>query len=207
MLTAFEKTLKLNFISNAQIIAIPRFTSKGRPAQGRLPDHFDYHIAGAIASKPQERIRRLQRQSCFILASNQLNWENLSNQQLIAAYKDPHQVEGAFRFLKDPLFMASTLFLNSPKRIMALMMIMTLSLLVYAALEHRIRQGLKTQNITFPNQKRQLVSNPTARWVFQFFSGIHVLTIQHAREFVLNLNDHQIALLNLLGEHYVKLYS
>ena len=47
------------------------------------------------------------------------------------------------RFLKDPLFLASSLFLKSPKRIMALMMVMTLCLLVYAALQHRIRQRLE----------------------------------------------------------------
>jgi hypothetical protein len=39
------------------------------------------------------------------------------------------------------LFMASTVFLKSAQRIMALAMIMTLSLLVYSALEHRIRES------------------------------------------------------------------
>ena len=39
--------------------------------------------------------------------------------------------ERGFRFLKDPLFFASSLFLKNPKRIMALLMVMLLSLLVY----------------------------------------------------------------------------
>jgi transposase len=90
---------------------------------------------------------------------------------------------------------------------MALMMVMTLSLLVYAALEHRIRESLKTHNQTFPNQKGQLISNPTARWVFQFFTGIHVLLLEKTPEFVLNMNESQMALLKLLGERYEKLYS
>ena len=87
------------------------------------------------------------------------------------------------------------------------MMVMTLSLLVYAALEHRIRERLKARNETFPNQKGQLINNPTARWVFQFFAGIHVLMIEQTQEVVLNMNEHQIALVNLLGEPYVNLYS
>ena len=37
--------------------------------------------------------------------------------------------------------MASTLFLKPPKRIMALMAVMTPCLMVYAALEHRILPG------------------------------------------------------------------
>ena len=131
----------------------------------------------------------------------------LSDEQLIAAYKDQQKVERGFRFLKDPMFMASTLYLKSPQRIMALMMVMTLCLLVYAALEYRIREALKQTNETFPNQKGKPVDNPTARWVFQFFAGIHVLIIGQVCELVLNLNQYHAALLKLLGERYEELYS
>jgi transposase len=52
---------------------------------------------------------------------------------------------------------------------MALLMVMSVCLLVYAALEYRIRQALKEQGATFPNQKGQPVQNPTARWVLHNF--------------------------------------
>lgn len=190
-----------------QVNALRRFEGKGRPAKGRKPDFYVYRLEGALASRPQERTRKLERKSCFILATNQLGCEALSNAELIDAYKDQQKVERGFRFLKDPMFMASTLYLKSPKRIMALMMVMTLCLLVYAALEHRIREALKEFNETFPNQKGKPVANPTARWVFQFFAGIHVLVIEQMRELVLNLNEHHAALLKLLGERYEGLYS
>ena len=206
-LAYFTKKLKVSAVHDAEIKAIPRFKGRGRPAEGRKPDGFDYHIEGAMASNVQEHLRRLQRKSCFILASNELDSALLSDKELIAAYKDQQKVERGFRFLKDPLFMASTLFLKSPKRIMALMMVMTLSLLVYAALEHRIRETLKTHNESFPNQKGQWVANPTARWVFQFFAGIHLLVINHSLELVLNMNLHQTTLLKLLGVHYEKIYA
>ena len=102
--------------------------------------------------------------------------------------------------------MANTLFLKSPKRIMALMMIMTLCLLVYGALEYRIRQTLQQHQQTFPNQLGTTTAKPTARWVFQFFAGIHVLVCDSWREAVLNCNVYHHQLLNLLGEHYVRLY-
>ena len=92
-------------------------------------------------------------------------------------------------------------------RIMALMMVITLCLLLDAALEHRIREALKEFNETFPNQKGKPVGNPTARWVFQFFAGIHVLVIEQLRELVLNLNEHHAALLKWLGAQYEALYS
>lgn len=103
--------------------------------------------------------------------------------------------------------MASTLFLKSPKRIMAFMMVMTLCLLVYATLEYRIRGALKAHDTTFPNQKDEAAMAPSARWVFQYFSGIHVLTIAQMQGLVLNLNEHHTTLLRLLGAQYELLYS
>ena len=48
---------------------------------------------------------------------------------------------------------------------MALLMVRTVCLLVYAALEYRSRKALKDSPTTFPNQKGQLGQNPTARRV------------------------------------------
>jgi len=206
-LTAFEKTLKMTGVTDAQVTALGRYRGKGRPAHHRAPDCYVYRISGSLASNPVQRTRRLERKSCFILATNQLDSVALSDEQLLAAYKDQQRVERGFRFLKDPLFMASTLFLKSPQRLMALMMVMTLCLLVYAALEYRIREVLTEHHETFPNQQGRAVSNPTARWVFQYFSGIHLLLIARLQTLVLNVNEHHAALLRLLGHRYERLYS
>ena len=150
----------------------------------------------------------LQRKSCFIIATNQLDCVALPSEELITVYKkDQQKVERGFRFLKDPMFMASTLFLKSPERIMALMMVMTLCLLVYSALELRIRDALQANSATFVDQKGKPTANPTARWVFQFFAGIHILVIERMGELVLNLNALHLNLLAILGERYQQLYS
>jgi transposase len=206
VLGEFEKELKFTFLNNIQIIKLPHFNDKGRPKQGKEPDFYTFRVEGSIASQLQHRSRLLQRKSCFILATNQLDCAALSCDDLIATYKDQQKVERGFRFLKDPMFMASQLFLKSPKRIMALMMVMTLCLVVYAALEFRIRAALRESGGAFPNQKGKLIKNPTVRWVFQFFSGIHVLIVDGVREFVSNLNDFHVFLLDLLGVDYRRLY-
>ncbi|MCP4492525.1 MAG: IS1634 family transposase [Gammaproteobacteria bacterium] len=206
-LSRFEKSLKVLSIHNAQVVALPRHKGQGRPAEGKKPDFYVYRIEGNPASLLQEKTRLLERKSCFILATNEPDYKELSDEELLKACKDQQKVERGFRFLKDPMFMASTLFLKSRKRIMALMMVMTLCLLVYAALEHRIREALDIKNETFPDQKGKPISTPTARWVFQFFSGIHLLIIGGTQQIVLNLNEHHLRLLKLLGGRYEKLYS
>jgi transposase len=44
---------------------------------------------------------------------------------------------------------------------MALLRVMTVCLLVYAALESRLRTGLKEHAATFPDQKGKRIQNPT----------------------------------------------
>jgi transposase len=82
--------------------------------------------------------------------------------------------------------MASSFFLESKRRIMALLMVMTLCLPVYSALEWRIRQGLQTEGKSFPDQKGNPTQRPTARWVFESFLGIYV-PFEAQRRLVLNM--------------------
>jgi transposase len=206
-LVAFEKSRPLTEVASYTMVEVPHYNGRGRPRQAQTPHSITYRIEGALACRLEQRTLRLQRQSCFILATNQLDAQALSDEELIQAYKDQQKVERGFRFLKDPLFLASSLYLKSPKRIMALLMVMTLCLLVYAALEYRLRQALKAQNQSFLNQRGQPVQNPTMRWIFQLFVGLHLLIIHPLQILVLNLKEHHRQVLQLLGPPYEPLYS
>jgi hypothetical protein len=109
---------------------------------------------------------------------------------VLAGNQGQMHAERGFRFLKDPQFFGSSLSLTKPERIMALFMVMTVCLLVYAALEYRIRKALKDHDATFPDQTGKPLQNPTARWVFHYFVGIHVLCQAGQRPIVLNLTKY-----------------
>ena len=206
-LQTFCDQLKLVKMVASQIISEPYYESSGRPKKGQQPTGVRYFIEGIFLPCEAACQSQINRKSCFILATNQMNCTELSEQGIIDTYKNQQKVERGFRFLKDPLFHAATLYLKSPKRIMALMMIMTLCLLVYAALEHRIREALNKADEAFPNQQGKLIQNPTARWVFQFFTGIHLLRTQETPQIILNLNEHHQRLIHLLGKKYELFYS
>ncbi len=80
-----------------------------------------------------------QVKACFVLGTN-IGTSELSDAEVIAAYKGQSSVEGGFRFLKDPLFFVSSLFVKKPSRIEGLLMVMTLALLVYSVAQRRLRQ-------------------------------------------------------------------
>ena len=102
---------------------------------------------------------------------------------MLSAYKAQNvSVERGFRFLKDPLFFASSLFLEKPQRIMALLMVMGLALLVYALAERWLRTELIKQNQTLVNQVGKPTQRPTLRRIFQVFEGIDVLLTQQGED-------------------------
>ena len=206
-LATFEQDLQVTFLTTSAVRATPRYGKRGRPRQGVPPDQVVYQIEGALASSLATRQARVDQHSCFILATNELDTLQLPPQELLAGYKGQVHAERGFRFLKDPQFLAASLYLKKPERIMALLMVMTVCLLVYAALEYRIRQVLQANDATFPNQKGQRIQNPTARWVFHYFVGIHLLSVSGQWPLVLNLTEEHCSLLKLLGKPYMQLYG
>lgn len=116
----------------------------------------------------------IEQKSCFVLASN-ADEKDLSNEAIFEHYKAQSHVERGFRFLKDPLFFVSSLFIKKPSRIDALLMVMTLALLVYSIAQRRLRANMAKAKQTIPNQINKPIANPTLRWVFQCFEGINLV--------------------------------
>ena len=64
-----------------------------------------------------------------------------------------------------------SIFLKLPRRVEALMMVMTLCLMVYNFGQYKLRERLKKQQTTLPNQLGKGVHNPTLKWIFQLMEG------------------------------------
>lgn len=205
-LATFAQGLQATFVAQSTIQPIPRYAKRGRPGQGIPPDQVMYQLEGALAMRIAVRQALVDQHSCFLLATNELDDALLPPQELLAGYKGQAQAERGLRFLKDPQFLASSLYLKKPERSMALLMVMTICLLVYAALEYRIRTALTEHEATFPDQKGKRIQNPTARWVFHYFVGIHVLCPPQQWPIVVNLTEEHQHLLQLLGNRYAWFY-
>ena len=83
---------------------------------------------------------------------------------------------------------------------------MTCCLMIYAALEYKIRQELQAQEAYFPDLKYKPGQRPTARWVFLCFQGIEVLKIENERELVLNVKERNRTIIDCLGATYQLIY-
>jgi transposase len=188
----------------AQVVPLKKYAKAGRPAKDAVAQIVGWQVSGQMRLKEEaveEKRRRLGR---FIVATNVLDEAELSHVQLLNVYKEQGSaVERGFRFLRDPLFFADSLFLKSPARIMAMIMIMGLALLVYALAERQIRRQLAAQNETIPDQKGKPTQRPTMRRVAQIFEGVDLLTIRRNNQVVarkiLNMTDVRRKIVSLLG--------
>jgi transposase len=153
--------------------------------------------------------RKPCRSACWIVGTNVLDLTVLSDQQLVTTYKDQGGAERGFRFLKDPLFLASSVFVKKPERVMALSFIMVLCLLIYRLAECRLRSRLAETQQTIPDQVQKPTARPTMRWVFQCFEGVELLHVQTPATslvLVLRLQPVHQLILTLLGPLYEKIY-
>jgi len=148
--------------------------------------------------------------SCYTLGTN-IDKSNLSDEEIIKAYKRQNSsIENmGFRFLKDPIFFTSSLFLKKNSRIEGLLTIMTLSLLIYSIAQRRARNILEASDDTVPNQINKPIKKPTARWLFQLMDGINAVKIEIGNSIynvIQGLTDLKKKIAGLFGENVSKIY-
>lgn len=147
--------------------------------------------------------------SKFIIATNVLDNIKLPAEDVLGEYKNQFKVEKGFRFLKNPLCMADSIYLKNEKRIISLSMVMLITLLVYAVAERALRKALVERNLSIKNQVNKPVQNPTMRWVFQTMEDVIVLRYSENDKIitkVTNLTDELVLIIGLLGNQCMKRY-
>lgn len=204
----YQRTLlkyKYLEVNDFEIIEVQKYPTIGRPKKGSAALITGYQIRGVAASSLVNKQQIESSKGFFILATNDME-TTFSFQEVLETYKSQQSVERGFRFLKSPDFLVSALFLKKPERIEALLMVMTLCLLVYAALEYKIRKKLHENGENFLNQKKKPTKNPTTRWVFFCFLGLHIVYINGEKKQVTNLKSRHQIILHCLGPPYQKMY-
>ncbi|TWX73070.1 IS1634 family transposase [Colwellia sp. C1TZA3] len=149
----------------------------------------------------------VEQKSCFILATN-IYKKALSLEGLLKHYKAQFEVEKEFKFLKEPLFFVSSLFIKKPSRIDILLMVMTLSLLIYSIAQRRMKANLKKEKkrTIIADQINKEIPNPTLRWVVPCFEEINLLQ-QGEKISLVGFDELREKIIRLIGGHALHLYK
>jgi len=203
------KKLKYHKIVDRQCIAHQKYKGKGRPTTN-TPTETTWQITATFNEQQAAIDKAIEQKSCFVLATN-VDEKEMDNETILQRYKSQSTVERGFRFLKDPLFFVSSLFLKKPSRIDALLMIMLLSLLVYSIAQRRMRATMKSQKATVPSQINQPNPSPTLRWMFQCFEGINLVQPSEKYDYstiILDgMDELRLRVTTYLGERVAWLYK
>jgi transposase len=208
---ALDKLIKAypyHVIGKTELVTIEKYKGRGRPSADAQKTVLGVSLKAEIMRNVEAIEVETRRKGRFIIATNQTL--GLDPAEIVRSYKDQQSVERGFRFLKDPWFMADRLFLKSPKRIEALMAIMTLCLMIYNIAQFKLRGELMRRNETLPNQRKRQTTAPTLRWVFQMMEGVIVLRQSQAvcaETCVLNLSEVRQKIISLFGETAQKIYG
>jgi transposase len=185
-----KKQLKLHEVTFS-IVAVKKYASKGRPKADEVPETIGYQIEYSLSFNKQAIAEMRARKGRFVLATNQLDENILSNEEILSEYKGQSGTERGFKFIKDDTFQVDSVFLKTPERIDALMMVMTLCLMVYGVSEYELHQSMREKNETIPSQTKKPTSTPSLRWVYFLFRVVNELTVTrggHEQKLVVNLN-------------------
>src|SRR5215831_15073969 len=208
-LAALAESWRYHHVASTELSEHKRYAGKGRPSVTPPIKASAWQMQAKVRPNAEAIRQSKQHKGCFVLGTN-IEADGLKDEEVIAAYNAQSQVEGGFRFLKDPLFFVSSLFVKKPTRIQGLLMVMTLALLVYSVAQRRLRQELVRHKESLPNQINQLTQRPTLRWVFQLLEGINRVRVSvqgQIHDLIEGLNEVQIKILRLFGQEVCQIYQ
>jgi len=198
-LMCFQDSLK-GYTLSASLVSVTAKAAPGRPkrTESAKPPSLGYQWQATLERTAEYEAQCRQRHQRFILATNVLDEDAYPAERLLREYKGQQQVERGFRFLKDPLFFTSSVFVKKPQRVEALALVMALTLLVYSLGQRQLRAQLAQTNKTVLDQKRRPTSTPTFRWILQKFQAIHWVSMKGGKQ-VSNLSAERSKIIRLMG--------
>ena len=85
---------------HSDFVAHPRHAGKGRPRKDASPTTHQWQIVATVTVNQPQVDEEALRKACFIVGTNELESEVLSDQELVTTYKEQGGVERGFRFLR-----------------------------------------------------------------------------------------------------------
>lgn len=174
---------------------------RGRPPkQAPHPQRQVWQVTWQVQEASEILTAQARRESRFVLATNVLDAGQLSDAEVLKAYKGQPAAELSFKWAKNPAAIAP-IFLEIPSRIAALGCVYLMALLVYTLVERHVRKSLAARGETLPDRPAPS-QRPTARTVFQLMRNIAVVTLDWAGQRhrqVTPLHGHHLHVIALLG--------
>ncbi|WP_368986383.1 IS1634 family transposase [Caldifermentibacillus hisashii] len=191
---AFKKKQKTSYFCyelNVQMSDQPvKRKKRGRPKKDEQTKREQvYQIQLESFKKDRDFIEKKKKKlSTFVLITNKLDEETLSNQEVLKIYKGQSAAETRFRLIKDSQ-MIDAIYLKTPERVEALGIVYVMALLIYGILEYRVRKELKERNLSLILKGKRKLHQPTGQALLEQLEDITVILINQNQQKIRLLPD------------------
>lgn len=206
---AISKKYKYHNFALDSVTESCKHSASGRPSANAKKTVSHYSITVSYSRNNELINQEIDQRACFVLATS-VPESKLASEHVLPRYKELDFTEKGFAFLKTPEFFADAFYLKSSGRIQAMLVIMTLSLLIYMVAQRRMRNTLAEMKKTIPNQINKPTKRPTLRWLFQCLEGIDVVKIiamaGPIETIITGINNLREFILSCFGDFVIRIY-
>ncbi|MFA1820069.1 IS1634 family transposase [Virgibacillus oceani] len=152
---------------------------RGRPKKGEKAEIKTVYKVHLKELKQDEKAIENRRRllSTFVLMTNELDDNKVSDLEILTTYKGQSAAETRFRLLKDHQ-MIDAVFLKTPERIQAIGIVYVMALLIYGMLEYRVRSEMKKEKEALILKGKRKLFAPTAKVLLEQLDDIRVILIK-----------------------------
>lgn len=187
----FHKNLHLTHRDLVKTETIKR--PRGNPGKNPPPPVIEttWNVSVTIDGFDEERFKQLEQgKESFVLITS-VSVDELDQERVLRQYKAQMVVECQFHLLKQPA-LASVIFLKTPSRIDALVMLLNASLLIRGLMQYKIRKSMNESQEELPRigVNKGVLKNPTTNFLIEALNKTALVTEAPGRYTYLLYNDY-----------------
>ncbi len=152
---------KLCKISGVEYEEVKGHRGRGRPKKDAEEEVIAVKVTATVEINRELIDTKVGEEIKFVVATTDLE-RDWSMAELLSCYKRQSVIERTWKLSKNPTVLLNALYLKSPRRIEALMWLMSIALLIFSATEWRMRSKMKEHELSMSTpDHRSTLANPT----------------------------------------------
>ena len=209
-LADLQKKCKACVISDITYEEVQKYEGKGRPSPDAQKKTIAVKVLGKVSVNEEYIKQKVEEELQFVIATTDTR-RNWSMAELLSTYKRQSTIERMWKISKDPKILLNALYLKTPHRIQALMWVLSIALLVYAATEYLLKKAAKENNIKMPApDHRFTLAVPTLNRLKQYADNSQVILVflDASQTFMISgMTDVFADIIVALGDEWIRYYQ
>ena len=206
---ALIKRCKACTISDITYEEVKKHAGRGRPKADAPMTVVAVRVSGKVAINEEYIRQKVEEEIQFVIATTDTKRE-WTMAELLSTYKRQSTIERMWKISKDPKILLNALYLKTPRRIQALMWVLSIALLVFAATEYLMKKAMKDNSIKMPSPDHRMdLAVPTLLRFKQYVDNSHIslLFSSETQTFkVVGITDVFAKVITAMGQDWVRYY-